>query len=110
MLVGGAYLSEAGGQVPQLLQHGPLDAGLADVAVVLAGALRSAGRAPRTLVARLVEVGLRHQDQRLDRDQHLEGEELIRTNARKARRMQSLLDKVKIRRRQGLLWRAADDR
>lgn len=55
-----SYLFEARRRVTDLLQHGPLDGGLPDVAVVLPGALRAAWGAAGALVAGLVKVRLSH--------------------------------------------------
>lgn len=70
------YLFETRGRVAHLLQHGPLDRSLPDVAVVFPRALGAAGRPAGALVAWLVEVGLCHQDERLHRHQNLQKKEV----------------------------------
>lgn len=67
----GTYLLEAGLGRAQVVEHGPAHAGLVDVGVVLQAGAVAHARAAAALVARLVEVRLGHQDQRLDRHQHL---------------------------------------
>lgn len=64
-------LLEARRRVAQVVEHGPARAGLVDVGVVLGGGRGAHARAAAALVARLVEVRLRDQDQGLDRYQHL---------------------------------------
>lgn len=64
-------LLEVAGRVPQLLQDGVAHVLLPDDGAV--GAVREAPllRVHAALVARLVEIGLGHQDEALDGDQHL---------------------------------------
>lgn len=63
------------------LEHGPFDGGLLDVGVVLDGCDGAGGRATRALVARLVEVRLGDENERLDRDEHLKERRGLRVPA-----------------------------
>ena len=64
---------EARGRPPEHVAHGVAQRCRPQVVVVLAGALLASGRALFLGVAWLVEVGLRHHDDALDRDEHLRG-------------------------------------
>lgn len=61
----GPYLFKAWRRVAHLLQHGPLDSGLSDVAVVFPRALGATGSSSRSFIPWLIEVRLSHQDKGL---------------------------------------------
>lgn len=62
-----SYLFEAWCGVAHLLQHGPFDGGLPDVAIVFPRALGAAGGPAGAFIPWLIEVGLSHQNERLHR-------------------------------------------
>lgn len=61
-----SHLFKARRWFPQLFQHGPAYSGLTNVRIILPRVLLSSGRPPRSLVPRLVEVGLVDENERLD--------------------------------------------
>lgn len=65
-------LLETRGRVANLFEHRPLDSGLSYVDVIVSRILIARRSATRALVAGLVEIRLRDENQRLDRDEHLE--------------------------------------
>ena len=72
------YLFEARCGVSDLADHGPLNGGHFDVGVVGQRLLVPIGSASRLLVAWLIEVRLRNQNQGLDGDKNLQQESQLR--------------------------------
>ena len=66
-----SHLFETWSGVSDLVDHGPLHGGHRYVGAVSDGLLVTIRSTSRLLVAWLVEIGLRDQDQGLDRHQHL---------------------------------------
>ena len=72
------HLFKASGRVADLLEHGPFDSRLANVDIIVARVLVTRSRTSRTLVARLVKVRLRYEDERLNRDEYLKKTRCVR--------------------------------
>ena len=67
-------IREARRRIPQLLEHGPSNGRLTNVGIVLQGLSRASGRATSAFITGFVEIRFRHEDERLNGNEHLEAQ------------------------------------